>query len=92
MNGVREMHIGYWWKARRKETTRKTKSRWVDNIKMDLLEIGWDCVNWIELVQDWDKRGTLVNAVMNLRVPRNAGNTIGGRSSSAQFQLVCLVL
>jgi hypothetical protein len=43
--------------------------RWVDNIKMDLLEIGWGRVDWIGLAQDRNKWKALVNAVMNLRVP-----------------------
>jgi hypothetical protein len=43
--------------------------RWVDNIKMDLREIGWDVVGWIELAQDRDQCRALVNTVMNLRVP-----------------------
>jgi hypothetical protein len=43
--------------------------RWVDNIKMDFLEIGWGDVNWIGLAQDRDKWRALVNAVMKLRVP-----------------------
>jgi hypothetical protein len=43
--------------------------RWVDNIKMDLKEIGWDIMDWIELAQDRDQWSALVNAVMNLRVP-----------------------
>jgi hypothetical protein len=43
--------------------------RCVDNIKMDLLEIGWDGVDWIGLAQDRDKCRALVNAVMNLQVP-----------------------
>jgi hypothetical protein len=41
----------------------------VDNIKMDLLEIGWGGVDWIGLAQDRDKWKAVVNAVMNLRVP-----------------------
>jgi hypothetical protein len=41
----------------------------VDNIKMDLLEIGWGGVDWIGLAQDRDKWTDLVNAVINLRVP-----------------------
>jgi hypothetical protein len=41
----------------------------VDNIIMDLREIGWDCRDWIDVVQDRDKWRALVNAVMNLRVP-----------------------
>jgi hypothetical protein len=44
--------------------------RWcVDNIKMDLREIGWDGVDWINLAQDRDQWNALVNTVMNLRVP-----------------------
>jgi hypothetical protein len=42
--------------------------RWVDNIKMDLREIGWDGMDWIELAQDRDQWRDLVNTVMNLRV------------------------
>jgi hypothetical protein len=41
----------------------------VDNIKIDLKEIGWDGVEWIDLAQDKDKWRALVNKVMNLRVP-----------------------
>jgi hypothetical protein len=40
----------------------------VDNIKMDLREIGWDVVDWIDLAQDRDQWRALVNTVMNLRV------------------------
>jgi hypothetical protein len=47
----------------------RPRRRWVDNIKMDLLEIGWGSVDWIYLAQDRDKWRVLVNAVMNLRVP-----------------------
>jgi hypothetical protein len=43
--------------------------RWVDNIKMDLREIGWDGMDWIELAQDRDQSRALVNRVMSLRVP-----------------------
>jgi hypothetical protein len=47
----------------------RPRCRWVDNIKMDLLEVGWGGVDWIGLAQDRDKWRALVNAVMNLRVP-----------------------
>jgi hypothetical protein len=47
----------------------RPRCRWVDNIKMDLLEIGWGSVDWIGVAQDRDKWRALVNAVMNLRVP-----------------------
>jgi hypothetical protein len=45
------------------------RRRWVDNIKMDLREIGWDGMDWIDLSQDRDQWWVLVNAIMNLRVP-----------------------
>jgi hypothetical protein len=41
----------------------------VDNIQIDLLEIGWGGVDWRGLVQERDKRRALVNAVTNLQVP-----------------------
>jgi hypothetical protein len=45
----------------------------VDNIKMDLREIGWDGMDWIDLAQDRDQWMDLVNMAMNLRVPQSAG-------------------
>jgi hypothetical protein len=71
----------------------RLRRRWVDNIKMDLLEIVWGDVDWIGLAQDWDRRRALVNALMNLRVPYNAGKFLtgcvtGGLSSSFQFHRV----
>jgi hypothetical protein len=47
----------------------RPRRRWVDNIKMDLLETGWSGVDWVGLAQDRDKWRALVNAVMNFRVP-----------------------
>jgi hypothetical protein len=47
----------------------RPRRRWVDNIKMDLLEIGWGYVDWTGLAKDRDKCRVLVNAVMNLRAP-----------------------
>jgi hypothetical protein len=44
------------------------QSRWEDNIQMDLREIGWGGVDWIDLVQDGKQWRALVNTVMNLRV------------------------
>jgi hypothetical protein len=41
---------------------------WVDNIKIDLRETGWDGMDWIDLAQDRDQWRSLVNTVMNLRV------------------------
>jgi hypothetical protein len=47
----------------------RPRRRWVDNIKMDFREIGWDGRDWIELAQDRDQWRALENTVMNLRVP-----------------------
>jgi len=41
--------------------------RWEDNIRMDIREIGWECVDWIHLDQDRDKWRAFVNTVMNLQ-------------------------
>jgi hypothetical protein len=47
----------------------RPRHRWVDNIKMNLREIVWDGVDWIDLAQDRDQWRSHVNMVMNLRVP-----------------------
>jgi hypothetical protein len=45
----------------------RPRRRWVDNIKMDLREIGWGGTDWIDLVQARDHWRALVNTVMNLQ-------------------------
>jgi predicted small integral membrane protein len=47
----------------------KPRRRWVDNIRMDLLGVGWGDVDWIGLAQDRDRWRALVNSVLNLRIP-----------------------
>jgi hypothetical protein len=47
----------------------RLRHRWIDNIKMDLLEIGLSVVDWVGLAQDRYRWRALVNLVMNLRVP-----------------------
>jgi hypothetical protein len=47
----------------------RPRRRWVDNIKMDLREVGWGDVDWIGLDQDRNRWRALVNSVLNLRVP-----------------------
>jgi hypothetical protein len=47
----------------------RPRRRWEDNIKMDLREVGWGSMDWIDLVQDRDRWRALVNTVMNLWVP-----------------------
>jgi hypothetical protein len=49
--------------------TRRRGSRWVDNVKVDLREVGWRLVDWMGLAQDRDRWRAVVNAVMNLVVP-----------------------
>jgi hypothetical protein len=44
------------------------RRRWVDNIKMDLRDIKWDDMGWIDPAQDRDQWRALMNTVMNLRV------------------------
>jgi hypothetical protein len=52
-----------------KSPLRRPRCRWVDNIRMDLGEVGWGGVDWIGLAQDRNRRRALVNSVLNLRVP-----------------------
>ena len=47
----------------------RSRRRWVDNIMMDLQEVGCGYMDWIGLAQDRDRWRTLVSAVMNLRFP-----------------------
>ena len=47
----------------------RPRSRWEDNMKMDLQEVGCGGMDWIKLAQDRDRWRALANAVMNLRVP-----------------------
>jgi hypothetical protein len=45
------------------------RPRWMDNIRKDLVEVGWGDMNWTGLAQDRDRWRALVNSVLNLRVP-----------------------
>jgi hypothetical protein len=47
----------------------RSRCSWVNNIKADVREIGWDGVDWIDLAQNMDMWKALANTVMNLRVP-----------------------
>jgi len=64
--GVYRVLVG---KPEGKRPLGRPRRRWEDNIKMDLQEVGCGVVDWIELAQDRDRWRSLVNAVMNLRVP-----------------------
>jgi hypothetical protein len=61
-----------------KRPLRRPRHRWIDNIKMDLLEMGLSVLDWIGLAQDRYRWRALVNAVMNLRVRYNAGKLSSG--------------
>ena len=62
------------YKPEGKRLLGRPRRRWEDSIKMDLQEVGCGGMDWIDLAQDGDRWRALVNAVMNLRVPLNAGN------------------
>jgi hypothetical protein len=74
-----------------KRPLRRPRRRWVDNIKIDLREIGWDFMDWINLAQDREQWRTLVNTVMSLGIVQNVGKflsscTIGSFSRRAQLR------
>jgi hypothetical protein len=55
-------------KSEGKRPLGKPRRRWEDGIRMDLSEIGWRSVEWIQLAQDRDRWRAVVNTVMNLRI------------------------
>jgi hypothetical protein len=61
-------------KPEEKRPLGRPRCRWEDNIKMVLQEVECEGMDWIGLAQDRDRWRAFVNAVMNLRVPYNAGN------------------
>ena len=65
-SGVYRVLVG---KPEGRRSLGRPKRRWEDNIRMDLREVGFGCVDWMELAQDRDRWRALVSAVMNLRVP-----------------------
>jgi hypothetical protein len=74
MGEVRGVYNILVWRPEGRRPLGRPKRRWEDNIKMDLREIEFGNVDWINLAQDRDRWRALVNMVMNLRVPLNAGN------------------
>jgi hypothetical protein len=91
------MHIGYWWESQ------KERDHWEDQdvgwrilLKWILRERGWVGMELIHVAQDRYQWRALVNAIMNLRVPKNAGKvlsscTTGGFSKRAQLRGVSYV-
>jgi hypothetical protein len=56
-------------KTEGKKRLGRLRHRWMKNIRMDFVEVGWGDVDWIGLVQDKDRRRALVNSVFNFQVP-----------------------
>jgi hypothetical protein len=65
---IEELHDLYSSPEGRKKVGRPRR-RWLDNVRMDLVEVGWGDVDWIGLAQDRDRWRALVNSVLNLRIP-----------------------
>ena len=65
IRGVYRVLVG---KSEGTVTLGRPRCRWKDNIKIDIQEVDFEGMNWIELAQNRDRRLTLVNAVMNLRL------------------------
>jgi hypothetical protein len=61
----------------------RPRRRWLDNIMRALVEVGWIGVDWICLAQDRDRCRALVNLVLNLRVPYNAGKVLNDLTTAA---------
>jgi hypothetical protein len=56
-------------KSEGKRPLGRPRGRWVDNIRMDLGEVGWGDVDWIGLAKDRNRWRALVNSILTLRVP-----------------------
>ena len=74
MGEEREVYMVLVGKPEGKRPLGRSRRRWLDNIRIDLQEVECGYVDWLGLAQDRDRWRTLVSAVMNLRVPWNAGN------------------
>jgi hypothetical protein len=73
----------------------RSRRMWVDNIMIDLGEVGWGDVDWIGLVQDRNRWRALANSVLNLWVPLNAGKPSSGLrtvASGVVFSSIELVI
>jgi hypothetical protein len=68
MGEERNVHKVLMGKPEGKRPLGRPRHRWEDGIRMDLREIGWGSVEWMQLAQDRDQWQALVNTVMNLRV------------------------
>jgi len=69
MGEVRGVYMVLVGKPEGRRPLGRPRRRWVDNIRMDLQEVGCGYMDWIGLAQDRERWRTRVSAVMNLRVP-----------------------
>jgi hypothetical protein len=81
-------------KAEGKIPLGRPRRRWVDNIKIDLRERGWDGMDWIDVAQDRDQWKALVNMALSFQVPSSVGKflnncTTGGFRIRALLHVVC---
>jgi hypothetical protein len=65
----------------------RPRRRWMDNIRMDLVVILWTAVDWIDLTEDRGRWRALVDSVLNLRVPSNAGKLSSVQTTRDHHQL-----
>jgi hypothetical protein len=88
MEEKRNTHRILMGKPEGKRPLGRLRRRWVDKIKMDLGEVGWGDVDWIGLAQDRNRWRALVNSVLNLRVPGNAGKLSSSLTAIGSIELV----
>jgi hypothetical protein len=69
MGEKRKAYILMVEKPKGKRPLGRPRRRWADNIRMDLVEVGWGDVDWIGLAKDRNRWRPLVNSVLNRRVP-----------------------
>jgi hypothetical protein len=88
--GRGDVYTGFWLgNLRDKRPFGRRRRKWEDNIKMDLQEVGFGGMDWIELAQDRDGWRALVNLVMNVGFPQSAGNFLTGREPVSFSRRTC---